>query len=187
MSPSGYSPLAPYDYVLNYSLNLNKYPSLSRYSVLDQIDSQQLGKYNVKYLLLIKKNTKSHDNPIGFKKIFEHNNTIILENENFKPRLETLNNSKAEIIKYSPNQIIINFETSSDTQLILRDSYYPGWIAKINNKQVPIQKYENVFRLIDLPKGEGTIEFIYSPNSFKIGKYITFGTLLLWPILIFLL
>lgn len=187
MSPSGYNPLASYQYVLSYSQNLNLSSFISRYSVLDQINSKQLGEYNVKYLLLIKKNDKIHDNPLGFKKVFEYNNTLILENLDFKPRVETLNQSKTEIIKYSPNKVIIFFDTKSDTQLILRDSYYPGWIAKINGTNTPIYEYKNIYRQINLPKGSGNIEFIYQPQSFKIGMYLSFFSLILWTITLFLL
>jgi len=187
MSPSGYNPLAPYEYVLNYSQNFNHSNFISRYSVQDYIDSKQLSEYNVKYFLIIKENKKSHDNPSGFKQVFEYNNTLVLENLNYKPRIETTNNSSAEIITYSPNKVVINFNTLTDTQLILRDTYYPGWIAKINNIETPISKYKNIFRQIELPKGSGTVEFIYQPKSFKIGMYTTLSSLLIWIIILFLL
>jgi len=187
MSPSGYSPLAPHNYVRHYSLNLNLSDYVSRYSVLDHIDAKDLGEYNVKYLLLIKKNKKNHDNPSGFKKVFEYNDTLILENDYFKPRVETLNKSKVEINQYLPNQITINFDNPSDTQLILRDSYYPGWIAKINNQETPITSYKDIYRQINLPKGSGNVEFIYQPKSFKIGMYLTMSGIILWLITSFLL
>jgi len=187
MSPSGYNPLAPYEYVLNYSKNFNHSTFISRYSVQDYIDSKQLGEYNVKYFLIIKENKKNHDNPPGFKQVFEYNNTLILENLDYKPRTETINSSPVEIIHYSPNKVTINFDTPTDTKLILRDTYYPGWIAKINNIETPIFKHKDIYRQIELPKGSGTVEFIYQPKSFKIGMYATFIGIILWIIIFFLL
>jgi hypothetical protein len=187
MSPSGYNPLAPYEYVLNYSKNFNHSEFISRYSIQDYIDSKKLGEYNVKYFLIIKQNKKIHDSPPGFKPVFEYNNTIILENLDYQARTETTNQSPVKILHYSPNKIDIGYDTQSDTQLILRDAYYPGWIAKINGTTTPISKYKNIYRQIELPKGSGTVEFIYQPQSFKIGMYTTFFGIFLWTIIFFLL
>jgi len=194
-SPSGYDPMAPAAYVSYYNKVINKGEGVSRYSEMDKINADVLGDFNVKYILSVKRDKEGRlgGDVVNYKfvkndwtKVFETKNLMIMENQKFKPRVETLNNSQVSIVSYQAEKIIINYDNPSDTKLILRDSYYPGWIAKINQIKTPIQKY-NIFRQIDLPKGKGTVEFLYSPNSFKIGVYISLSSLFIWLILIFLL
>lgn len=201
MSTSGYDPMAIEDYSLFYEKELNDNPDSrpSRYSELGKYNSVSLGEANVKYLLALKYNeiddftdTQSYklNRKIDLKNwipVFEEKTVVVLENQNYKPRVETENKSFVEIESYTANKIIINFNNPSDTKLILRDTYYPGWIAKINGNITMIEKYNDIFRQIDLPAGKGTVEFIYQPKSFTIGLYISLISLITWLILIFLL
>lgn len=201
MSTSGYDPMAIENYSLFYEKELNDNPNAtpSRYAELGKYNSISLGKANVKYLLALKYNeiddfTNDHKYKLNRKidtknwiSVFEEKTVVVLENKNYKPRVETENNSYLKINSYTPNKIKIEFNNPSDTKLILRDTYYPGWIAQINNNIVPIERYNQIYRQIHLPKGEGIVEFIYQPKSFTIGLYISLISLTTWLILIFLL
>ena len=68
---------------------------------------------------------------------------------------------KATITSYSENRVIIEVENTSDAGvLILTDTYYPTWRAKVNNDyEIPILQVDYNFRGINVPKGKHKIEF----------------------------
>ena len=83
------------------------------------------------------------------------------------------------------NEVAFDVETDGDGYLLLADSYYPGWEAKVNNNPVEIYPANGNSRIIYINKGKNNIQFKYKPKSLKIGASITFSSIaLLFIILI---
>lgn len=174
MSPSGYDPLAISDYVLGYqrTVNDNPHASPSRYSELEKYDSKALAKFGVKYLWVIN-NGKKIISP-QWKVIYNTETYSILENPDYKNRVYLLNGQgDAQIISYSPLLVRIKYFSSGPDTLVISDSWYPGWQAKIGNTKVDIEKFYGIFKSISVPAGEKTVEMTYNPISFKLGYLIT--------------
>lgn len=74
-----------------------------------------------------------------------------------------------KISYFSPNKITLRTQSSCDAYLSTSEVYYPGWIAKIDNKPTKILMGNYAFRAIFLPKGVHTVEFSYSPMIYFIG------------------
>ena len=170
--------MAVEDYVKSFETNLNGPTgnNSSRYSELDNYDAEKLGNFNVKYLLSVKRDEKSRipGNNVSWKidekewkRVFETANVAVLENTKVKDRV--LSEGKSEIISYKPNRIEINYENSQDGNLILKDSYYPGWRAYVNNTEVEVTRTTNDFRMVKVPGGNGKVVFEYFPKSFRDG------------------
>jgi len=49
--------------------------------------------------------------------------------------------------------------------LVLSDQYFPGWFASVNGRSAPIQRANYAFRLVEVPAGQSTVEFWYSPAA----------------------
>lgn len=101
-----------------------------------------------------------------------------------KPSLEPEKELSADSVKideplYFKNQVIINTKSESAGFLFLSDTYYPGWQAFVDNQKTKIYRTNYTFRSIFLPKGEHRVEFVYWPDSFKIGLITTCLTLFL--------
>lgn len=77
----------------------------------------------------------------------------------------------ARILEYSPNKVEIETIATSSGFLILTDSYYPGWHAKIDGEEVKIYRTDYTFRGLKVPKGKHTVIFTYNPESFRYGVY----------------
>ncbi len=184
MSPSGYDPLAPAVYTQKYNQELNgEKNKLSRYAELDDYKADKLANFNVKYLLVL----KYDDGKINYKinqkewnKVWESNKTMVLENKFVKGRVSMIPEGKVQIEEYGSNNIRINYEAEVDSKLILRDAWYPGWKATINETELKIDKYENIFRSVDIPKGNHEIIFSYYPQGFEVGLMISVATALIW-------
>ena len=69
--------------------------------------------------------------------------------------------SNVSIVKYTSNQIIIDVETDAPGILILTDSYYPGWKAKIEGEETKIYRVDYNFRGIIIPEGSHEVVFKY--------------------------
>jgi hypothetical protein len=68
----------------------------------------------------------------------------------------------AEIRLYSENKVVIDTVNGGDGFMVLTDTYYPLWRAKIDGKPVKIYLTDYAFRGIVVPKGKHTVEFYIS-------------------------
>ncbi len=71
----------------------------------------------------------------------------------------TFNSGTAKIIKYSPDEIEIETENNGTGFLVLTDSFYPSWHAKIGNRELEIFRTDYNFRGIFVPKGKNKVIF----------------------------
>lgn len=90
----------------------------------------------------------------------------------------SMGDDKVEIVKYSPNQVIINAQLSCDGILVLSDTWYPCWKVYINGKKDKIYKTNYLFRGIFLSSGKHQVRFVYDSFIFKVGAWISIITLL---------
>ncbi len=190
-SASGYDPMAIKEYAQVYQEKINGNTSghVSRYSELERYDSKALGEFNVKYLMVVKRdnigklggeNINYSINQKEWKKVYETKATAILENVNYLPRARYVN-SKGGVVKitsYTPNTIKISFSGGKDQTLLLADTWYPGWKAFENNKEINIDKCEGIFRCIKLTGDSGEVIFDYQPASFWLGMKISIISLI---------
>jgi hypothetical protein len=110
--------------------------------------------------------------------------------ENLKPAPRVLlsgeaeahgSGGKARIIFDSPEKIVIETETPTTNnqqlitnyQLILRDACYPGWVARIDGVETPIECVDILFRAVQAPAGKHTVEFSYEPASIRAGTALS--------------
>lgn len=78
-----------------------------------------------------------------------------------------------KIDKYSPNQIKLHTSLPQQGLLVLSEIWYPGWRAFDNGKELTINKTHSIFRSVNLNKGKHRVEFIFDPDTYKVGKIIS--------------
>lgn len=109
--------------------------------------------------------------------------TIFLENT-VLPSL-TAKKMDVSLISYKPNEINIKTITDGSALLFLSDTYYPGWKAYIDGKEVLIYKADYAFRSLIVPSGIHTVLFVYQPDSFYFGLKITILSVCLLVVFLF--
>ena len=57
--------------------------------------------------------------------------------------------------------------------LLLSDTWYPGWRARVNGQPVEILRADYLFRAVAVPAGNSEIEFVYQPLSFWGGLAVS--------------
>lgn len=75
--------------------------------------------------------------------------------------------------KYTGSEVILKTNLAAPAYLVLTDSYSPGWIAQIDGQDTPIYRADGNFRAVQVPAGEHTVRFKYSPVSFRVGAVLS--------------
>lgn len=94
---------------------------------------------------------------------------IIILNQKPLKSLDSQATGNVSLLKYSPDKVTFQTNTSGNMLLFISDEYYPSWYGKVDNTVVPIYKADVAFRAIEVPKGKHTVTFFYSSNYFPIG------------------
>lgn len=79
-------------------------------------------------------------------------------------------------VRYGQNAVYADGFAPQDGVVVLNDIYYPGWIATVDGRQVPVERANYLLRGIRVTKGAHQIQFIYAPLSYLGGLLITLGT-----------
>lgn len=113
-----------------------------------------------------------------FQKIYEKGKIRIYENKEAKPRANLIDNKNkqlavGEIRDINPQIVEINIDSTQSGRLVLRDFYYPGWIALVDGVKQEIKPYDILFRSVEISAGKHVISFEYKPVSFKIGVIVS--------------
>src|SRR3990167_3692264 len=147
-----------------------------------QPNAYLLGLANVKY---VASTYPVKDTDLIF--VNEFDRIYLYQNRKFKPRVYFSNVADGvTITKYSPNNISVNFSSSSRPRtLIFSELFYPGWIVNADHQKLTVLNQEPLFRKVIVPQNKNSLEINYKPESFTIGKTISLSTitfLILWYI-----
>lgn len=95
---------------------------------------------------------------------------------------EFLGNSK--IIYQTPEESLFLLQANKDTEFILKETYFPGWEAYIDENKITIHNADPFIK-VSVPKGIHTLKFSYKPYSLIVGIFISSITFTAVIILIF--
>ena len=90
----------------------------------------------------------------------------------------------AHVDLYTPNRIRVTAAPVNNCLLVLGEKQYRWWTARINGSPAEIQTVDHILRGVYLPPGKHTVEFVFDPLPFKIGKYLTLSSLALFAIIL---
>ena len=137
---------------------------------------------------------KFYSNTVEFEKLFFDKNfdpskTLLFKSslkDKVKLKYAEGSRNSVELVRYSPQKITSRIETDRDMLLFLSDTYYPGWKASLDGRTTDIYKADYAFRAIIIPAGIHNAEFIYDPQSFKIGYKISLFSFGLFTLILLL-
>ena len=92
----------------------------------------------------------------------------------------------ASIADYGANEVVIEVETSHPAWLILADAHFPGWKAFLQatgdsgpEQELPVLRAYGSLRAVSLSESfTGTVRFVYSPLSVRVGLFFSFLALI---------
>ena len=134
-----------------------------------QPDAIALGEQNTKYVISPHELADSNFEPLK-----KYGNYILYLNKAWQPRVGI------PITYYSPNKIILATSEVAGGSINLSEVYSPGWNAYLNGKEkVPVQETPVHLRSINTKPDTHFVELKYEPETYFIGRSITFSTILI--------
>lgn len=106
---------------------------------------------------------------------FDPLKTVIIEKEMKDFSAGTGDSFRTDVtaIDSGLNHVRIEVSSNAECLLVLSDTYYPGWKARVNGNETEIYRGNLLFRVIHIPRGFSTVTFEYTPLSFAIGGAIS--------------
>lgn len=75
----------------------------------------------------------------------------------------------ATITEYQAERVAIDVPADAAGLLVLNDTWYPGWRARVDGQSRPIYRVNGTFRGVFVEKGERQVVFEFKPLSFRAG------------------
>ena len=91
----------------------------------------------------------------------------------------TVGADRAELVTYDSRVVEVEVEAASGGYLVLTDAWYPGWRVWVDGQEAPLLRADLVFRAVRLDAGKHLVEFVYEPQSFRVGLLVSAAALLL--------
>jgi hypothetical protein len=85
-----------------------------------------------------------------------------------------------QVTRYEGEKIDISVTSTGNALLVLGEKYYKGWKALVDDKPTEIQRVNYILRGVYLTPGDHKVEFRFDPLPFKIGKYLTLASFVLF-------
>jgi uncharacterized membrane protein YfhO len=82
------------------------------------------------------------------------------------------------IISYQPEHVTLAVQAQTDGYVLLADTWFPGWVARVDSVESPIQRGDYIFRAVRVSAGTHQIEMEYRPLSLYLGVAIGLGALI---------
>lgn len=137
-------------------------------------DIKSLADYNVKYII---SPYSIDDNRLIFLKKFDSYSVYRIKN--FRPRAYFVDRfanylAEAPIRLFSTNLIKVDTSLNYSSGIVLAEVYSKGWKSYLNGSvENAIQEKSDRLRYIDIKPDTKFVDFVYSPESYRIGKTIT--------------
>jgi hypothetical protein len=84
---------------------------------------------------------------------------------------------EARIVVDDPARVVIAASADAPAWLVLTDTWFPGWRARLDGADVPVLRADHAFRAVALPPGRHEIEFVFTPRRLHVGAAITIAAL----------
>ena len=80
---------------------------------------------------------------------------------------------RARIGEYGAERIELTASARRRAVLVLNEVHFPGWKARLDGREVPIERVDYLLRGIALPAGRHRVELRYEPLSWRIGWIVS--------------
>jgi hypothetical protein len=89
------------------------------------------------------------------------------------PKLENCGGDSVQVVRHEPNRVELRAQMKCRGMVILTDTYFPGWRARVDGHSAEIYETNGFVRGVVVEGGEHSIEMVYRPVSFVAGLALT--------------
>jgi hypothetical protein len=87
-----------------------------------------------------------------------------------------LPSARATVLTYGPSRVVIETESDRKALLVLADTFYPGWKARVDDQAARILIANGTLRGIFLEAGTHRVVFSYRPATFTAGAAVSLAS-----------
>ena len=80
---------------------------------------------------------------------------------------------RAEIVRYEDEQVDIRTQADGPGLLVLSDTWFPGWKAEVDGREVDVERVNYTFRGVPVGPGSRLVTFRYAPASWTVGRLVS--------------
>lgn len=84
--------------------------------------------------------------------------------ENVPARAHMEDGTAARVISDTGERLVVHLPEGATGQLILADTYYPGWKATVDGAPAAVEQYDGYVRAVRIPSGAREVVFEYRPT-----------------------
>jgi hypothetical protein len=78
-----------------------------------------------------------------------------------------------EVVAATFNTYAVRADVAVPSLLVYADTYYKGWRAYVDDREVPIIRANHAFKAVRVDPGQHLIRFVFDPWSFRLGAMLT--------------
>jgi hypothetical protein len=67
------------------------------------------------------------------------------------------------------SELVVECRSPSAAFLVLSDTYYPGWLAFVNDVRTPVHRTHYALRGVVVPGGTSRVRMVFEPRSGQLG------------------
>jgi len=101
-------------------------------------------------------------------------NVAFIENSDLLKKNRFKKNCHYELLRYGYNQVEVRISSESECFMVMSDTFFPGWRAFINEKEIPIFRTNYFLRGFELASGEFTLKMRYQPTNILLSLGLSF-------------
>jgi hypothetical protein len=90
-----------------------------------------------------------------------------------------------DLLYHAPNRVLIQANMKCRGMVVLSDTSFPGWVAHLDGRPVPIHEAYLALRGVLVDAGNHRIEMVYRPRSVQLGGALSLTSILVAALLAF--
>jgi hypothetical protein len=79
----------------------------------------------------------------------------------------------ATLVSRSDERVVVRARAQRRGILVLGDTHFPGWKARVDGREVDVRPVDYVFKGVPIGPGTHTVEFRYEPLSWRMGWIVS--------------
>ena len=100
----------------------------------------------------------------------------LLKEVRYQPR-------RLEYMPEGPNRLEVEADGKGKALIVSSETAYPGWRARVDGQERPLETINHSFRGIQLNEGETKVAFSFEPATFRLGLFIAWVVCGFWMLL----
>ena len=84
-----------------------------------------------------------------------------------------------EVTELRPERLRIELGPHPSGYLVLSEIYYPGWLAKVDGREVPIYRADSILRCVPLGANARQVDMMFKPAMLRYGAFLSIISLML--------